>query len=227
MKLGYSPFNSPSFNPIEPFHHLFHEAVNLYSQAKVPDDLDAVLLWGGADISPSTYDEKPIAYSGPTLPSTRDLFEWEILRQAMDLKIPVIGVCRGAQLACAFAGGKLIQDVSNHSVNHYITTFDDEEFFVSSSHHQMMYPYLTDHELLAWSTRHLSRHYEPKTWYSAELENRQVKEPEVVYFPVTNTLAVQCHPEWHTDKQGRDFNDWFINLIKTKLLNKESSSCAC
>jgi gamma-glutamyl-gamma-aminobutyrate hydrolase PuuD len=215
VTLGYSPFSAPhTGSPIYPFNEIFDISSNLYLRKDL-EGIDAVLLWGGADISPSLYNTVPIHNSGPVNPSDRDLFEWEILRQATAAKIPIIGVCRGAQMICAFAGGVLVQDCVGHQVNHDIITSDGEIFKVTSSHHQMMYPYEVEHELLAYSLPQRSSFYHGLGFdRSQKMLNREQKEAEVVYFPSINAMAVQCHPEWHT---GNDtFNEWLLSKVIEK-----------
>lgn len=222
--LGYSPYGAPyeSGNQIYPFEEIWDEGKNLETATDADiDKCHALVLWGGSDISPTLYGEAREFNSGPTDPTPRDLFEWELLRRFSDKGKPIIGVCRGAQLLCAFAGGKLVQHVYSHGSDHTITTSDDHEFIVSSSHHQMMYPYDVEHELLAWSTRPQSTVYLPRDkQYSIELEQRRKKEPEVVWFPEINGLAIQCHPEWHY-KSGKkwEFNEWMFNVILERFFD--------
>ena len=209
MILGFSPYQEPD-DGIGPFSSSFNKGVNL----KTVDSLagvDAVVLWGGEDIAPILYAEKPVGYSGPESPSRRDLFEHEICRQAYLDGKPIIGVCRGAQFICAFAGGKLVQDVSGHNngSGHLITTDDGKRMNVTSAHHQMLYPYDVEHKLIAWSTERRSERY---VGISKEEQERMETEPEVVYFPEVNGYAIQCHPEWHTNIHI--FNSWVMNSIK-------------
>jgi putative glutamine amidotransferase len=215
MKVGYAPSGAPS-DGMGPFGALFNSAVNLARVSSL-QGLDAVILWGGADISPSLYDEQPYGYSGPHRPSSRDTFEWSIIAHALEAKIPIIGICRGAQMLCAYAGGKLVQDVTNHHATHPIITNTGERFLTSSCHHQMMVPWEIDHELIAWSEKHQSTHYHPPEHpaYST-LEKHIDKEPEVVYFPKLNGFGVQGHPEWHSDVQGQRFNTWMLDVIMNK-----------
>jgi putative glutamine amidotransferase len=216
MKLGYAPFGTWNMHsPIAPFEYLFDEGVDLCYEKDL-SRVDAVILYGGSDISPSLYNEDRIRASGPLQPSERDLFEWEVCRQAVEAKKPIIGICRGAQLACAFAGGSLIQDVNRHTGDHKVTTFDGHEFSVTSAHHQMMYPYDIEHELLAWSSVNLATQYLPNTHKAKNLLSKRTKEPEVVYFPTINCLAVQCHPEWHTQYEHMLFNEWMFKIYQEK-----------
>src|SRR5438067_2150266 len=80
---------------------------------------DGLVIWGGADISPSIYGEPvgPRTGAGHE-PSFRDRTEMAAVDAAIKVGIPLIGVCRGAQLMCAMSGGKLVQDVQGHMGSH-------------------------------------------------------------------------------------------------------------
>lgn len=219
--LGYSPFDSPYSNPIGPFNTHFTACVNLVHKKDL-SGIDAVLLWGGADISPLLYGEEPITEvkSGPATPTDRDLFEWELLRLAKQQKKPIIGVCRGAQLICAFAGGHLIQHIDGHEGYHNVTTYDGQILNCSSSHHQMMYPYNLDKDeytLLAWTDKRSNTYLPEGKVYTGNMDKRIYKEPEVVYFNKLNAMAIQCHPEWHS-MTAYNFNAWLLNNIQHFML---------
>ncbi len=73
-------------------------------------ELDALLLMGGADVSPTSYGETPMkpAWSGDRI---RDDYEIALLRAFVDTGKPVLGVCRGAQVINVAMGGTLLQDI--------------------------------------------------------------------------------------------------------------------
>lgn len=70
--------------------------------------LDGLVLTGGPDMDPARYDEPPHAETGPPRVQ-RDTWELALLAAALDLDIPVLGICRGAQLFNVAFGGTLIQ----------------------------------------------------------------------------------------------------------------------
>lgn len=71
---------------------------------------DALVLGGGADIEPSRYGQ-PSRQAVDTDPE-RDTFEWQMLEAASGHGIPVLGICRGAQVLNTFFGGTLHQEIS-------------------------------------------------------------------------------------------------------------------
>jgi gamma-glutamyl-gamma-aminobutyrate hydrolase PuuD len=85
--------------------------------AAAVDRLDAVVLAGGPDIAPDRYGAEPHPRAGAPRPE-RDAAEAAVLRRALERGIPVLGVCRGAQLLNVELGGTLVQhvpDVVGHS----------------------------------------------------------------------------------------------------------------
>ena len=71
---------------------------------------DAIVFEGGSDIHPSLYNNPNTDIFVGDTPSNRDRIELGAFKHAVDQGALVIGVCRGAQLACALAGGKLVQN---------------------------------------------------------------------------------------------------------------------
>lgn len=69
----------------------------------------AVILSGGTDLHPDGYAGAPVP--GVRYDSDRDSYEREILEDAIDRNLPVLGICRGAQLLNVALGGSLHQDV--------------------------------------------------------------------------------------------------------------------
>lgn len=225
MKLAYSPYGGG--DSIEPFDQVFSEKQDAKEEGF--KGADAFLLWGGTDIHPSFYKETRQRFSGaPAMPSDRDKWEWKAMQYCKAMAIPIIGVCRGAQFVCAFAGGKLIQHVSGHANgNHNVVDQQGNIYNVTSSHHQMMDVHGTQHSMLAWSQRPLSNIYydkDSKTPKYIADNLAAFREPEIVFFPKIKGLAIQGHPEW-SDKDSL-FVIQVNKYIKTFLLEKENETTA-
>jgi gamma-glutamyl-gamma-aminobutyrate hydrolase PuuD len=73
--------------------------------------LDGLLLQGGADVSPQSYEE---VATRPEWPGdrVRDMYELELLHEFIESGKPVLGVCRGCQLINVAFGGTLYQDIA-------------------------------------------------------------------------------------------------------------------
>lgn len=174
------------------------------------DGIDALVIWGGGDISPSLYNSGVAKWCGASDQLSRnDRIESAAIAGAITRGIPIIGVCRGAQLCCAMAGGKLIQHVDGHAGgNHEITTDNGEKYMTSSVHHQMMYPWDVEHDLVAWSSQRRSRVYQTDLTDYDDVASQKV-EPEIVWFPKIKALAIQGHPEFMRE------NDPFVAYCMT------------
>lgn len=73
------------------------------------DGLDGVVIGGGAHVEPGRYQQQPsISY---VYDEQRDEFEWEVLSAVVRRGLPVLGICRGAQLLNVFRGGTLYQNL--------------------------------------------------------------------------------------------------------------------
>jgi len=75
--------------------------------------IDGLLLAGGADIDPASYGQPAHAETQDPVPE-RDAFEIALTRAAIDLDLPVLGICRGMQLINVALGGTLTQHLPEH-----------------------------------------------------------------------------------------------------------------
>lgn len=82
--------------------------------ADAADNLDGLLLTGGADIEPARYGGPVQSDDYPSVP-IRDDYEFRLYAAAVDRALPTLGVCRGLQLINVAAGGTLLQHVPTHA----------------------------------------------------------------------------------------------------------------
>jgi len=78
--------------------------------SELVERLDGVVLTGGADVDPSTYGQSPDPELASIEPD-RDAWELALLSAAEVRGIPILCVCRGAQLLNVAKGGTLRQHV--------------------------------------------------------------------------------------------------------------------
>ena len=72
------------------------------------DRIDGLMLAGGADLDPATYDAEPHPQTIGSVPE-RDAFEVALVRRALERDIPLLGICRGMQVMNVARGGTLHQ----------------------------------------------------------------------------------------------------------------------
>lgn len=100
--------------------------LGLASRPEAAEDLlaslDGVVLTGGADIDPRHFGQIPHETVNPRdISPDRDLFELTLARAAVKLDVPLLAICRGAQVLNVALGGTLVQDVPSmipRALNH-------------------------------------------------------------------------------------------------------------
>ncbi|MGJ0203727.1 gamma-glutamyl-gamma-aminobutyrate hydrolase family protein [Leucobacter sp. gxy201] len=70
--------------------------------------LDGLILSGGADVDPARYGETPHDRTGAPRVD-RDEFEAALIEAAIEAELPLLGICRGAQMLNVEMGGTLLQ----------------------------------------------------------------------------------------------------------------------
>ena len=177
---------------------LIHRSeVRLADYARV---LDGLVLQGGADVSPSSYGETPLApqWAGDRY---RDVYEMELVHEFIEAGKPILGICRGAQLINVAFGGTLYQDIPTQLPQSQVHVTDSYEKHrheirfepgsglarlyrgvqqptVTSIHHQ--------------SIRTLGRGLRVEAWSEPDGVVEAVRASGKGY-----VLAVQWHPEFH------------------------------
>ena len=74
------------------------------------ESLDGLILSGGVDMAPASYGESPLKpeWAGD---QQRDEYEIQLVKEAMALDKPLLGICRGHQVLNVALGGTLFQDI--------------------------------------------------------------------------------------------------------------------
>lgn len=199
-------------------------------------EAELVIFTGGADINPAIYNE-PVSKT-TSFSRIRDVQELEAYNACRPDQLK-FGICRGAQLLTALAGGKLIQDVNGHCGcgNHRIRLTHNEinneiiskkiisspVFGTNSIHHQMMYPYNLSKDkyiILAVSNENLSDSYLNGNDEQINLPEG-FEEPEIIYYPEINSICYQGHPEM-MNYGGNNYTDAlaYCNFLVKKFVVK-------
>lgn len=87
--------------------------------------IDGVVMTGGEDVEPWRYGEQPTPELGGVYPE-RDEFDIKLIQLAAAKRLPIMGICRGAQVMNVAFGGTLYQDIPSQlpqsKVDHYFGT---------------------------------------------------------------------------------------------------------
>ena len=94
----------------------------VHKPADVIASADGLLLPGGGDVLPSLYGEA--AHPAFSAAETgRDDYELELARRALEANLPLLAICRGAQVLNIASGGSLVQHIPDQVgtlVNHVL-----------------------------------------------------------------------------------------------------------
>ncbi len=147
---GSAKLRSSLENALAKWTHL--GVTNKRTPKELLDSVDCLALRGGADIDPARFEEPPHPSISP-LSSAREDFDFALINEALRRKMPILGICLGAQEISVALGGDMVQDIPseidnalNHREDHNIeirtgtlvAEIYGEKVMVHSNHHQSL-----------------------------------------------------------------------------------------
>lgn len=187
-----------------------YDAVDLFKShgwQVVQHSPDVVAWLGGCDIDPHLYQENrlPETYCSPHI----DHREMAVFKDFPN-DFPKIGICRGGQLLNVLSGGKMWQDTDHHHQPHASVDKDTGKIVtLSSIHHQMMRP---SDKAKVLTTARISSYVKSANGIVKRAEE-EYDDIEAVYYPETNSLCYQPHPE----VDGKAGREYFFSLVEKTL----------
>ena len=88
------------------------QAVDEAITERVLNGLDGLIITGGRDVDPAAYGQAPHPRTDEPA-RDRDAWEFALLQGALNRRLPVLGICRGAQILNVALGGTLHQHLPN------------------------------------------------------------------------------------------------------------------
>lgn len=80
--------------------------------------LDGIVLPGGADVAPELYGEVPADTTQVAHYGGQDAAEMAVIRDCIELHIPLLAICRGQQLLNVACQGTLTQHLNTAEIDH-------------------------------------------------------------------------------------------------------------
>lgn len=196
--------------------HLYQRLMKslCFDMADTLSDASLVLFTGGEDVNPALYGHE--VHDTTHYNAERDIVESYYFEECVQRRIPMVGICRGAQFLNVMNGGEMYQNITGHIGSHMLHRNDDHPIEVTSTHHQMMKP--TDKATILG----YAHEYGVRTYWDDE-SKRFVTETsdldyEVVYYNLNDgkakSLCFQPHPEF---KIGSEMADYFGSLVKQMM----------
>jgi hypothetical protein len=205
-------------------NHVINIPTRLQEVEKSLQKADLLCFGGGEDVYPGLYGHRNLnSYTSAI--SRRDIFESIAFDMAKAMKVPMLGICRGAQFVCVRSGGTLFQDLYKHpSGTHKIVLFEpttegEKELGISSTHHQAMVPWNINHKLIGYYPNENNARHIYDTAVDPERENFPLNcDPEIVFFPDTMSLGVQGHPEFFPTNSKVNI---YVRHLVSKFLERQ------
>lgn len=173
------------------------------------EDADIVLFTGGvADVSPELYGETK--HNTTMSDPEEDVRDILVFKEAANLGVPMIGVCRGAQFGHVMNGGKLYQHIDGHNSSHEIYIRDSKSYLkkVSSVHHQCCVPNEEGGmKIIAEAYESTGKWLNQKDYHIGATDF----DVEAFWYPDTAFLGIQGHPEYDGFPE---FSQFFIELVE-------------
>ncbi len=179
---------------------------------------DGVLMTGGQDVDPKLYKAEKLELCGEISPE-RDAMEKALVKVALEMDIPVLGICRGIQFINVYFGGTLWQDIPSQvgdKITHSMTPpydravhevklveqtplaalFNSSYAQVNSYHHQAIRKVAPNLQIMAFSEDDI-------------IEAVRVPNKTFMWF-------VQWHPEFifHRDPQSQKLFKAFVEAAR-------------
>lgn len=185
-----------------------------FKGARNTEEADIICFTGGEDVTPDFYGQKPITET--YFNEARDRTEAYIYGEALALKKPMVGICRGGQFLNVMNEGQMWQDVNNHAIRggHNITDVRTGEILrnMTSTHHQMMRPGKSA-KVIATASLSTMRKDDRET-HEKDQNDPFVDDTEVVWYQDSLVLCFQPHPEFGHG----ECRNYFLDLVDEYIL---------
>ena len=198
---------------------------------KVLREIHGLLLTGGGDVDPVFYKEE----RHPTIRDAepgRDEFELDLARRALDGGVPLLAICRGAQVLNVAAGGTLVQDIPSTLATGLAHTVAQPKNAIAhdvrvkpgSKLHQVLGELVTGDQ----TCRVNSRHHQSVAALGKDL-TASATAPDGVIEAIEAPgaefcLGVQWHPEnfWRTG-EFRGLFEAFVAIARRRLTSRHEA----
>ena len=193
------------------------QITDIESAKQVLATVDAVILTGGEDVDPALYGEE-LSPLTEELNEVRDISDYNLLKAAIEMDMPLVATCRGMQMLNTVQGGTLYQDLFTEydtDINHRDPLLND------FTYHEVT---IEDGNIIADAMGGAGT-YTVNSWHHQGIDTlgQGLKVVAtavdgmiegIVLEDATYIYGVQFHPEWHVVEGTLDCLSVFEALIK-------------
>ena len=207
------------------------EVIRLSPEKNNLNDLakcDGIILSGGEDVHPRFYKKNEYVEFCHEIDERRDEFEWKVLEYTEGKQVPLLGICRGLQMANVFFGGTLIPDIPAFG------KFSHSKFPEKDRRHTAQVdPYSDLSKIVGSETGEInSAHHQSADMVGKGLVTNAMSPDGIIEgmerenkLDKSFLMLVQWHPERMTDQENtfaKNIKSSFLKAVREALAIKNS-----
>lgn len=193
---------------------------------EIVENLDGLLLSGGADID-GRYFNEPTLEELTEIDPERDRYDFLLLRIASDYQLPILGICRGMQVINVAFGGGLWQDIPSQfpgsPLNHSILTQKEQPVHpVKIEKDSVLFPIFGKEEI-GVNSRHHQAVKKIADGFKVSATSMDGVVEAIEAYPHRRILGVQWHPEnMAAEGKNKEMKQLFNHFINEANLFKKA-----
>ena len=109
---------------------------------------DGVCLPGGPDVDPARYGAGEVHAAVGAVDADHDALDLAVARTAVELGMPVLGICRGHQVLNVALGGTLVQHIEDHRFVHHAVALAPDSLAAAAVGHEAPVGHSVHHQAI-------------------------------------------------------------------------------
>jgi len=190
------------------------------------ENIDGLILTGGADVDGRYFGEETLTELTDVDPF-RDAYDFLLLRLADDRQIPVLGICRGAQVINIAFGGTIWQDIDSQypseAIEHKILTSREKPVHsIEVEKNSVLYSIFGKTTLSVNSRHHQAIKKSADGFRATAFSSDGIIEA-IEGYPCKRIIGVQWHPEnMASEDDNEDMKSLFNFFVKEAGLYRKA-----
>lgn len=179
---------------------------------------DGLVVTGGPDVQPKLYG-KPEELGRCSIEPERDTLDLALINKANELKIPILGICRGMQIINVAFGGTLVVDIPEDigpKVKHKCSSDEKCEHRISIIKGSILYNIIEDTVGTVNSYHHQAIAKPADCFNIVALADDGV--PEAIEWKNPDDKAFFIAVQWHPERMK--FLDKFSGALAKRFINE-------